>query len=406
MNELNFNETFSYLKISCLMLNKELSIMKEKNSYLNQKLNELISIISSINQRIITKEEMKEIIKEGLSVFTPTPTGKVITNTQTQVNDEIIEQKKEQIKKIEEVIRSEELDSNKYGGVLSLVETEDKRIASGGYDGNISISSYKLNEKKWKRDIYKQKAHNNRVTSLCNLNGNRLLSGSDDRSIKVWKISDADIALLKDIQIHTSLVRKVIPLSQERFASCSEDKTVRIWKDDNSYECLSTLKHNGSVVSILQLKDKEVLVSCGYYPSTGVSLWNINNYTQQNIIKGFGVNWSTRMIELFDGNIALSSGDKPCLIIIIDSSSFQLKKKILIKEYISNCSSLCMFNDNSFIYVYEGTFLQISSEEYSILFQMKDGNFDGEYGIIPIEGGKYFAIENGKCISIVKLCYA
>ena len=44
-------------------------------------------------------------------------------------------------------------------GVFSLTMTEDKRIASGGKDGNISISSYDVNKKKWKREIHKEKAH-------------------------------------------------------------------------------------------------------------------------------------------------------------------------------------------------------------------------------------------------------
>jgi hypothetical protein len=49
-----------------------------------------------------------------------------------------------------------------------MTETEDKRIASGDWDGNISISSYDINKKIWKRDIHKEKAHNS-VTSLCTL---------------------------------------------------------------------------------------------------------------------------------------------------------------------------------------------------------------------------------------------
>ena len=54
----------SQLKLSCIILNKELSTVKEKNSCLNEKINELKSTISSILQRTITKEEMKEMIKE------------------------------------------------------------------------------------------------------------------------------------------------------------------------------------------------------------------------------------------------------------------------------------------------------------------------------------------------------
>ena len=165
----------------------------------------------------------------------------------------------QQIKGIEHVIESEELDA---GGVGSLTVTEDKRIASGGRDGNISISSYDIKEKTWKREIYKKRAHNGFVRSLCSLDGNRLLSvGFLESSVKIWKIFNEDITLIKEIVEHTSYIWRVISLSKNRFASCSSDNTVRIWKDDSTYECISTLQHNYCVISILQLRGNEVLVT-------------------------------------------------------------------------------------------------------------------------------------------------
>ena len=69
MKLIKFNKIHSSLQMSCLILDKELSTVKEKNDYLNQKVKELESTISSILQRTITKEEMKEMIKEGLSTI-------------------------------------------------------------------------------------------------------------------------------------------------------------------------------------------------------------------------------------------------------------------------------------------------------------------------------------------------
>ena len=80
-------------------------------------------------------------------------------------------------------------------------------------------------------------------------------------SIKVWTITDIDITLIKEIKEDSCDIYKVIPLSKERFASCFASGALKIWKDDNTYECISTLKHNGCVSSILQFRGKEVLVS-------------------------------------------------------------------------------------------------------------------------------------------------
>ena len=67
MNELKLNDTYFSLKMSYIILNKELSSIKKKNDSLNQQAKELQTIISLTLQRSVTKEEMKEIINEGLS---------------------------------------------------------------------------------------------------------------------------------------------------------------------------------------------------------------------------------------------------------------------------------------------------------------------------------------------------
>ena len=48
MNEVNLNDTYSSLKMSYLILNNELSSMKEKNERLNQRVKELETFKSSI----------------------------------------------------------------------------------------------------------------------------------------------------------------------------------------------------------------------------------------------------------------------------------------------------------------------------------------------------------------------
>ena len=144
------------------------------------------------------------------------------------------------------------------------------------------------------------------------MNSNKLASGCEDHSIKVWNVYKRDITLIKEIISHINPVLKVIPLSQGQFGSCSEDKTVKLWKNDQTYDCLIRLKHNERVTSILQLTGKEILVSaCGYSSLTvsDISFWDMNDYTLQHTITGYGFDLSTHIIELFDGNIALSSSN-------------------------------------------------------------------------------------------------
>ena len=201
-------------------------------------------------------------------------------------------------------------------------------------------------------------------------------------------------------------MNKIIPLSIRRFASCSDDCTFKIWKNDDTHECLSTLKHNGKVSSIIQLRNQVELVSCGHNSSTGISFWNINDYTQQRTIEGYCVHSPNQMIELFNGNIALFTCNEPYRIVIIARSSYKLLKEIELYGYITDESSLCTFNEHSFICVYKGTFLHISNSDFSILFESSGQFYNGDYNIIPIEQGKYFVLDYRNSVCFIKPEYA
>jgi WD40 repeat protein len=382
------------------------------------KVNTLESILFNLTQTSVTKREMQNMLKEELSPIVDVLFGKEkkLINESTQTSNQMkfnytlqkeqtfysheqVKQTISNIKKIEHVIASEELN----GFIYSLIETEDKRIASGVDDGSILISSYDVNTNSWNEDIEKENAHDGSVTSLCTLKGNRLLSGSVDSSIKIWMVSLDDLTPLKVIKKHSDVIRNVISLSNERFASCSEDKTVRIWKDDNKYKNLATLKHEGKVISIRELKKKTELISCGKFVSPGLTFWDLNDYSKRYNINGYSVEHPTHIIELSNGNIVLSTNNNPFPLVIIDSSSYTVKKKIYLEQYILAGSSLCEFRENSFIYVYNGSFLQISNDDYSILFHKTGNKFKGFLGgVITIKEGKYFAIQNCKSISIIK----
>lgn len=120
------------------------------------------------------------------------------------------------------------MDSSDSDGICSLIETENKRNATGGIVGNISISLYDVNDKERKKVIHKENSHYSCVWTLCTLSVNRLVSGSYDHSIRIWKLSIFNITLLKEIRKYTNFIYKVIPLTKDCFASCSRDGTVKI----------------------------------------------------------------------------------------------------------------------------------------------------------------------------------
>ena len=174
--------------------------------------------------------------------------------------------------------------------VSSLVTTEDNNIVSGGGDGSITISLFDFHTKKFTIYIYKPNAHSGCINNLCTLPKNRLLSvGGNDCSIKVWIISYNSISLISTLLIHCSYVNTVVALTENRFISSAEDASMYIWQGIFEYKHMVTLNHTGSVRAILQLKGKELLVTCGYVSSVGISLWNLKDYSHQRSIQGYGV---------------------------------------------------------------------------------------------------------------------
>ena len=90
------------------------------------------------------------------------------------------------------------------------------------------------------------------------------------------------------------------------------------------------------------------------------------------------------MIELSNGNIALSAHRIPNPIVIIDSSSYQIITLIQLERTIFECSILCVCDEHSFVYACYDTFLQISNVDGSILFQYKKERFCRDRAMISL----------------------
>ena len=213
--------------------------------------------------------------------------------------------------------------------ISSILELTDKRILTGSADGSLSICSINYNSNEYFQEIIYEQAHVSKITYLCEIPNNRCISCSQNNGIKIWEMSQKELTLMHLIGNHYAKVCKVIPLSEDRFASCSEDKTVQIWSNKEPYEQLKLIYQKGEVHSIIQLQsNKNVLVASVWSGLNGcVNFISASKGRTQNSINGVYSFYQNGLVELVNGNIAVSNGKYPYNIVIVDSKKCSVVKK-------------------------------------------------------------------------------
>jgi WD40 repeat protein len=137
--------------------------------------------------------------------------------------------------------------------VYSLINIFDNRFASASLDMIINI---------WSNSDYKcvgklVTGHLERITTLAySIKDDVLLSGSKDKTIKVWDLST--FICVRIIE-NNNEVRSLLILPNGFFASGYYDGSIKIWRN---YKCINSLKkHSDKVTKLLFLDDYRTVSS-------------------------------------------------------------------------------------------------------------------------------------------------
>ncbi|KAK3946807.1 hypothetical protein QBC32DRAFT_387713 [Pseudoneurospora amorphoporcata] len=155
--------------------------------------------------------------------------------------------------------------SNDIGSVA--FSPDGQRLASGSWDKTIKIWDPASGS-----CLQTLEGHSGSVHSVAfSSNGQRLASGSSDKTIKIWDL--ASESCLQTLEGHSDYVGSIaFSPDGQRLASGSWDKTIKIW-DPVSGSCLQTLEgHSGSVRSVAFSPDGQRLAS-GSGDKT-IKIWN------------------------------------------------------------------------------------------------------------------------------------
>jgi len=120
--------------------------------------------------------------------------------------------------------------------------------------------------------------HSSWVWSLCVLENGDLVSGSEDKTIKLWNPIDG--SLKKTINGHTGAVGTLVAHRNGSFISSSTDKTIKIWTNDG--RLLQTLtEHTGEVWGLAVFKNGDF--ASGSYDKT-IKIWSIDGKLKNTLV--------------------------------------------------------------------------------------------------------------------------
>ena len=224
--------------------------------------------------------------------------------------------------------------------VYTLIVLSDGRLASCSWDFSIKI----YNSSNYDCELTIENAHKDYVNSITELPDGKLVSCSSDTSISIWSLGQKEYKLITSFKKHKSVVFKVITLTNNRFASCSYDNSIKIYSANSPYAVVATLEgHTGSVRSILQIQNKELLVS-GSDDDT-LCFWDTQNYLKLHSIDDVSCSYHQSLIEIKNNLIAVGGY---ATVFIVNYKTFSIQT--VIQDDYLNCV-------NCFLPLDDGTLL-------------------------------------------------
>ena len=215
------------------------------------------------------------------------------------------------------------------GAVTCLLQLKDERILSASAtDNNIKVW---VDDKKGGYDLRQSlTAHNKPVSTMVQLNDSRIITGSIDSTVMVWKEISNEFVVFQKITDEKRPIMKILNLFNNQFVLTTDDGIIKVYGFDKKNEILNNVndstinenfqlknslkKHIGRVNCMCELKN-HYLVSGGAEIGNSadhyIIVWKPSNesYSYSQTLRGHQSDINA-IIQLQDGRLASSSKDR------------------------------------------------------------------------------------------------
>ncbi len=224
--------------------------------------------------------------------------------------------------------------------VNHIILLEDGRIASSSNDNTILI--YNKDNNKIELKIENKEY----IFYIIQAVNGYIIASETTGSILIYKLTSlTSYELIQKIKAHNGYVRKTIEIEDRRLISCSDDKTIKIWKfNNNQYILENTLNqyNKTEINSVIEIND-DTIVSTPFGIGS-VVFWNIKELKIVSEIKQIDCIWCWNILKKISNDFFLVGGKS--YIYLFSIINYNLINKF---EIDSICYSICYLLDGSIL---------------------------------------------------------
>jgi hypothetical protein len=236
--------------------------------------------------------------------------------------------------------------------------------------------------------------NNSLLISGCLFTPNTIQSFSE---IKIWQIQQSSLILQKQININQNIITKIIPLIYTNFLVCADEQVMVFNAID--FTKVAECSEKNKINSAIKLNNKDILVTC----SDSLGFWTLTSYSKVFNMRNIQTTSPNGLIELSNENIAISSCKRDFPILIVDPLRYAIIKQIVLRQNIKKDSALMVLNDDTFVYVNNGCYLEFDTSEYELIFQyMSSKRMRNNFCFV--RNNEYLVVQrDSKGIQVIKL---